>query len=342
MLSLPKAFHTCARPWGEPVRKAAGVGSRTSIFVAVIDFPERLERGHPFRQWKTWRLPGDRLSLIGYSRANDKTFFHVPELKLALDAGLAEGRQVDTVLLTHTHLDHAKDLDFLATRESGIDIYVPEPSLPYVRAYLRATTELNQVAAFDPALAAGARVHGVRPGEEFAFGKRGSHVVRVVRTEHKVASVGYAVAENRRALVPELQELKATLAPDAFGRLVADRRRQGGAVDRQVRRPLFAYLGDTHADALGRSPWLFDYPVIITECTYLDDAELDRARRVGHTVWSRLRPFVVAHPDTLFVLTHFSLRHSDREVIAFFEREGLANVLVWAHADSYLPEQHQH
>ncbi|GAA2323100.1 hypothetical protein GCM10010149_90390 [Nonomuraea roseoviolacea subsp. roseoviolacea] len=308
----------------------------------MITSPERLERGHPFRQWKTWRPPGARLTLTGYSRANDKTFFHVPELKLALDAGLAEGRQVDTVLLTHTHLDHSKDLDYLATRPTGVDIYVPGEALPYVRDYLRATTELNQVAAFDPALAAGARLHGVRPGEEYPFGRNGSHTVRILQTEHKVPSVGYGVAENRRALLPEVEELRASLGPAEFGRLVADRRRRGVAVDRQVRRPLFAYLGDTHAGALGRDAGLFDYPVVITECTYLDDSELDRARRVGHTVWSELRPFVLAHPGTLFVLTHFSLRHSDREVLAFFEQENLPNVLVWAHAESYLPEQHQH
>jgi ribonuclease Z len=307
----------------------------------MIMYPDRLERGHPFRQWKTWRLPGTQLTLTGYSRANDKTFFHIPELKLALDAGLVEGRQVDTVLLTHTHLDHSKDLDFLATRSTGVDIYVPEDALPYVRDYLRATTELNQVAAFDSALAAGARVHGVRPGEEFRFGKRGSHTVRVLESEHKVPSVGYCVAENRRALMPEIEELKATLGAAEFGRFITDERKRGIAVDRQVQRPLFAYLGDTHASALGRSPWLFDYPVIITECTYLDDAELDRAQRVGHTVWSRLRPFVVAHPENLFVLTHFSLRYSDEEVLAFFERESVTNVLVWAHSESHLPEQHQ-
>ncbi|MET9337949.1 hypothetical protein [Nonomuraea sp. NPDC003804] len=40
----------------------------------MITHPERLERGHPFRQWKTWTLPGTRLTLTGYSRANDKTF----------------------------------------------------------------------------------------------------------------------------------------------------------------------------------------------------------------------------------------------------------------------------
>ncbi|MEV0384886.1 MBL fold metallo-hydrolase [Nonomuraea sp. NPDC050643] len=307
----------------------------------MIAHPERLERRHPFRQWKTWQPPGGRWTLTGYSRANDKTFFHVPELKLALDAGLVEGRQVDTVLLTHTHLDHSKDLDFLATRSTGVDIYVPDEALPYVRAYLRATTELNQVAAYDPALAASARLHGVRPGEEFPLGRNGSHVVRVLETEHKVPSAGYGVAEWRRALTPEFERLKATLDGAEFGRLIAGERRRGNTVDRQVRRPLFAYLGDTHASALERDPELSGYPVIITECTYLDDAELDRAQRVGHTVWSRLRPFVEAHPDTLFVLTHFSLRYSDQEVLAFFEKEGVPNVLVWAHPESRLPEQHQ-
>ncbi|MEV5571743.1 hypothetical protein AB0L06_16960 [Spirillospora sp. NPDC052269] len=86
----------------------------------------------------------------------------------------------------------------------------------------------------------------------------------------------------------------------------------------------------------------------ITECTYLDEDQRERADRVGHTLWSQLRPVVEAHPRTLFVLTHFSLRHSDADVLAFFQRqsaeegtEALRNVLPWAHPASHLPEQHQ-
>ncbi|MGW3349619.1 MBL fold metallo-hydrolase [Nonomuraea rubra] len=307
----------------------------------MITHPELLERGHPFRQWKTWRLPGTRLTLTGYSRAADKTFFHIPELKLALDAGLAEGRQADTVLLTHTHLDHAKDLDFLATRPTGVDIHVPEQALPYVRRYLTATTELNHNATHATGPARGARVHGVRPGQEFTIGRHASHTVHVLHTEHKVPSAGYGISENRRALLPEAEELKARLGPAEFGRVAADRRSRGIPLDQPVQRPLFAYLGDTHAGALTRNPALAGYPVIITECTYLDDEHAGRARRVGHTVWSDLKPYVLAHPRTLFVLTHFSLRHSDRDVLAFFQRENVPNVLAWAHAGSHLPEQHQ-
>ncbi|GAA4091531.1 MBL fold metallo-hydrolase [Actinomadura miaoliensis] len=316
------------------------------------DHPELLERGHPFRQWKTWRIPGAELTLTGYSRANDKTFFHIPELRCSLDAGLCEGRQVDTVFLTHTHHDHSKDLDYLAAKASGTDVYLPAEAVPYVESYLRASAELNHGAGFDPALAGGYRLHGVRRDDEFVFGRRGHHV-RVVECRHKVPCVGYAFSERRKALRPEFEELRRSLVREGrgkeFGRIMARRREEGAEVDVVVRRPLFAFLGDTHVDVFERNPWLFEYPVVITECTFLDDAELDRANRVGHTVWSQLRPVVEAHPETLFVLIHFSLRHSDREILTFFRRQWQEsrggrpdNVLLWVHPDSRLPEQHQH
>ncbi|MDG4786107.1 MBL fold metallo-hydrolase [Micromonospora sp. WMMD1102] len=315
------------------------------------DHPALLERGHPFRQWKTWRIPGTRLTLTGYSRANDKTFFHVPELRCSLDAGLCEGRQVDTVFLTHTHHDHVKDLDYLATNPAGVDIYLPAAAVPYVESYLRASAELNHGAAFDPALAKGYRLHGVRHDDRFTFG-RSADQVRVVECEHKVPCVGYAFAQRAKALLPEFDQLRRRLIGEGraedFGRLMAHKRDEGVTVDEQVLRPMFAFLGDTHVNVFRRNPWLFDYPVIITECTYLDDTQRGRADRVGHTVWSQLRPIVQAHPQTLFVLTHFSLRHSDPEILTFFRREWEqagtvrpTNVLLWVHPASHLPEQHQ-
>ncbi|SCL61379.1 ribonuclease Z [Micromonospora citrea] len=304
--------------------------------------PGRLEHGHPFRQWKTWRMPGAGLTLTGYSRANDKTFFHIPELRCSLDAGLCEGRRVDTVFLTHTHLDHAKDLDFLAADPGGTDIHLPAESVPHAESYLRATAELNHGAAFDPTRATGHRLHGVRDGDEFTFGRRGHHV-RVVACDHKVPCVGYAFAERVRRLRPEFDQLRQRIPAAEFGRVLARERAAGVEVDTEIRRPLFAYLGDTRETVFERNRWLFDYPVVITECTFLDEAQAERAERVGHTLWRRLRPIVEAHPQTLFVLIHFSLRHSDREVLAYFERQGQPpNVLVWAHPESHLPEQHQH
>lgn len=315
-----------------------------------VRVPRLLEEGHPFRQWKTWEIPGTALTLTGYSRANDKTFFHVPELRCCVDAGLCEGRQPDTIFLTHTHNDHVADIEFMVGKPTGVDLYAPRAAAPYVERYVQARRELNHVAAFDPALAGALRMHPVGGGDTIALGKRGTHQVRVVDCVHKVPCVGYCFSERQTRLVPELARTQeAMLAAGeaaAFGKLVAQRRKQGLPVQEEHQRPLFAFLGDTHASVFEKEPWLFDYPVIVTECTYLDDAEEARADRVGHTVWKQLRPIVAAHPDNTFVLIHFSLRHSDREVVAFFEEElrrepGLANIVVWARADGLLPEQHQ-
>jgi len=305
--------------------------------------PELMGKGHPFRQWKSWRIPGTEFTVNGYSRAGDKTFFHIPELRCALDAGMAEGRRVDTVLLTHTHHDHAKDLDFLARPDT--DVYLPADALPYAENYVVASAVLNHGAGYDPRYTAH-RLHGVRDGDEFRFGRRGHHV-RVVGCDHKVPCVGYAVSEVGKALLPEYQELRDTLIADGraseFGATMARLRAEGAEVDGEVRRPLFAFLGDTAVSVFERNPWLLDFPVVITECSFLHDSELDRAARDGHTVWSRLKPFVEAHPETLFILTHFSLRHSDREVADFFGAAGMpGNVLAWAHPDGHLPEHHQH
>ncbi|MEO8699747.1 MAG: MBL fold metallo-hydrolase [Kofleriaceae bacterium] len=308
-----------------------------------VRHPARLEQGHPFRQWKTWTIPGTTLTITGYSRANDKTFFHIPGLKCCLDAGLCEGRQPETVFLTHTHHDHSRDIDFLASRSAGVDLYAPAEALGYVETAIRSTRELNFMAPFDPALAGALRLHGVRGGDRIMLGK---HAVRVVECVHKIPCVGYCFSEVKSRLTPELEKLKLEMTAQGrhkeLGTLLAQQRKAGVEINESFEQPLFAFLGDTHARVFEQTPWLFDYPVIITECTYLDDKERDRADRVGHTLWSQLRPVIETHPDHLFVLIHFSLRYSDAEVLAFFEKTGLHNLVIWAHPESLLPEQHQH
>ena len=304
--------------------------------------PELLRENHPFRQWKTWTVPGTRLTVTGYSRSNDKTFFHLPELRACIDAGQCAGRRPDTVLLTHTHDDHATDLEYLAGKDPAADLYVPAEAEAYISAFIRAKREMNQVAAYDPARAGSYRLHGVRPDDTFDL-LGGRYRVRVVPCVHKVPCVGYAFSEVRKRLKPEFEKLKSELGA-GFGKRMAEARKAGESPEEVYDAPLFVFMGDTHPAAFALAPWVLDYPVVFTECTFLSDAEKERADKAGHTVWSALRPVVEARPQTLFVLTHFSLRHSDREVVVFFEKvrkAGVENIVPWAHADSFLPELHQ-
>ena len=163
----------------------------------------------------------------------------------------------------------------------------------------------------------------------------GARRYRVVDCEHKVPCVGFAFSSVKRAIKPEFEALKAD------GRLLAAKRREGVEIDHEVATPLFAFLGDTRPDVFARSPWLLDYPVVVTECTFLDDDQLERARRIGHTVWSELRPIVRGEPgDDVRAdpLQPAPLRPRDRRVL---RQAGPSNVVAWAHPASTLPESYQ-
>jgi len=102
-------------------------------------------------------------------------------------------------------------------------------------------------------------------------------------------------------------------------------------------KPLFVYVGDTHYTIFEKYQELFDYPIIIVECTFYCNETLDRANRDGHIHWSQLEPIVTSHPNTTFVLIHFSLRYSEEDIYQFFDsltvRENnpisLANVVLF-------------
>jgi len=114
-------------------------------------------------------------------------------------------------------------------------------------------------------------------------------------------------------------------------------KKSGIEINEVFQKPLLAYLLDTHPVVFEKTPRVFDYPVIITECTFIE-GEQERAERDGHTIWTALEKTVLSHPKNTFVLTHFSLRYKVQEIYSFFEnlttREDnpldLSNVVLFA------------
>ena len=69
--------------------------------------------------------------------------------------------------------------------------------------------------------------------------------------------------------------------------------------------------------------------MIFIECTFLFDDDFELASQKKHIHWKELKPHILAHPDTLFMLFHFSQRYDDEELAAFFEKEAVDNVKWW-------------
>ena len=101
---------------------------------------------------------------------------------------------------------------------------------------------------------------------------------------------------------------------------------------------MFCFLGDTSTFILKEGSTaaerIFSCATIIIECSFLTDDCKDNAERTKHVLWSELRPYIISHPNTTFVLTHFSHRWSVNEIETFFENENLPNVIPWTPADT--------
>jgi ribonuclease Z len=330
---------------------AIGLPSNKPDFTSMkapLSIPN-LQQSHPFRQWLEWKIPGTDYTIEGYSRAGDKTFFYLPQLKICLDAGLAEGRQGDFVFLSHCHNDHIADIEYLTLPE-GAKLIAPKEITSLLDDYIDARRKLVRSGNYDPALHVNHQTIGLSPEEtvKIDLPKR-SLLVKTIECDHRTPCLGYAFSELKLRLIPKLEQKKLEMlangAQAEFGKMMAEMRKSGQTIEEEYAHPLFVFMGDTHHAIFADQDWLWEYPIILTECTYFEEEHLDKADARKHSHWDHLRPHVEAHPDTTFVFTHFSLRYTDAEVITFFEAErekyGFENVRLWASADPMMRLQGQ-
>ena len=90
--------------------------------------------------------------------------------------------------------------------------------------------------------------------------------------------------------------------------------------------PRIAIMGDTTYRVFAMNPTLLEFPVIVVECTFLEDGQEETALGAYHMHWNHLKPIILEHPNTAFILTHFSLRYSDEFILDFFSKQGIANI----------------
>lgn len=169
-------------------------------------------------------------------------------------------------------------------------------------------------------------LHGVRPGDIVPLRRTGPDwTAEAFACDHQVPCVGYVFALNSRKLKPEYTGRK--------GAELKALREAGVDITAPHAAPVFAFLGDTTAATLAAGPrWLRDgIPVVVTECSFLYEEHRAQAVKTKHTIWADLEPVVRRWPKTTFVLMHFSLRYSDKDIRRFFAemQDPPANIVVW-------------
>ncbi len=288
--------------------------------------------------WKTkFVIPGTLWTMSGYSRAAYRTGFFINGLDIMLDAGPQSFKKPRSLMISHTHLDHIAELPLSLIQEvdvedenSKITIYCPEEAIKHIREYIIKFHEVNSVSDYDKFnvkmedFYKFIPVSGTRSTQRFTSNKQIMEL-ETVGADHSIPTVVYGFSIVKKKLNPEYNGLP--------GKEIVQLKKSGIDVHIEVTEKKFCYVLDTSIKIFENSPFLLEYPVIIVECTFLHDDELEQAVKKKHIHWNQLKPYVVANPNVLFILVHFSQRYKDSEISVFFDRvrneDQIANIHPW-------------
>jgi ribonuclease Z len=245
-------------------------------------------------------LTFDGLRLTGRSRAGDTTWFRVHPPGLAFDAGRGSPRLAGAadLFISHGHLDHALGVPFVLSHRArhGLGparVVCGREVAPRLAALIGAAARLEEAEYRF-------QVVPVEPGDRIGVGR--DLEVEAFAARHGSGSLGFHLLRRRRRLLPRFRGLE--------GRELGRLRREGVALEEELDQLCLSYCGDTSAEVLDREPRLYRTPVLVLECTFLEEGHEDKARRYGHVHLQDLVARQDRFENRALVLHHVSHRHT--------------------------------
>ena len=259
----------------------------------------------------TWMVSRrvDEVLLVGYSIAGVESVVAAPELNVCFDVGRAPAEiiSIDTVCLTHGHMDHAAGVAYYFSQRGFIG-NAPGRVLVHRRLAQPIQALMGVWADIEGHHSPG-EILGVEPGEDTPL--RRDLFVRPFGVNHGPAALGFAVIEVRHKLKSEYRDLS--------GPQLVELKNRGVTIERRIEMPLVAYCGDTAAGAFLDEDHVRNARVLLIECTFFDPQHLSRAREGRHIHACDLGEVLKRLRSPHVVLTHLSQRtdlRSARRILA--------------------------
>ncbi len=234
----------------------------------------------------------------GISIAGEATCITIPELNLGFDMGRCPRAVLSSehVAISHGHMDHIGALAYFCSqrRFQGMgtaniicDARIEDDMRTMLDGFHRLERQETPV-----------NLIPLKDGDTFNI--KNNLMLRAFHTEHTCPSMGYAVIERRTKLKPEfvgypqekLKELKL----------------RGTEITRTLEIPLIAYLGDTAPGPHLVNEDVRKANIIITECTFFEEAHKQRATVGKHLHIDDIAEWLPVTECELMILTHISRR----------------------------------
>jgi len=263
-------------------------------------------------------------TLIGYSTASRYTSFWIPEKRIMLDAGVVAQFTPEHIFITHGHYDHCGELPRLLIDNGKVKpkLYVPKAHQSNIYNYIdtaykmtKFQKETNIHTQYD--------MISVLPDVTINTTiKSKEYLIEIIKCNHSVPTDGYGFIEVRSKLKSEYVDLSQEE--------LTNLKKNGTDITTKIQVPIFCFMGDTDHKVLTNKS-LEQYPVVIIECTFLDQDHVKEAKKTKHMHWNNLKQYIIDHPATTYILIHFSARYDDIYVKNFFKdmQKTIKNIVIW-------------
>jgi ribonuclease BN (tRNA processing enzyme) len=153
---------------------------------------------------------------------------------------------------------------------------------------------------------------------EFKHGKD-KWIVNLIKCSHGIESVGFGFTLVKNKLKQEYIGMN--------NKEIINLKTNGIELTEEINEKVFLFLGDTDKKVLLNQE-IYMYKTIIIECTYIYDTEeeIKLAKNNKHMHWINIKDIIQTHNDIQFILIHFSMKYTKKEIEEFFKKENLENV----------------